>query len=57
MKSSRLVGILWLLAGLVLLWLAYGREPRSTAHLVLGVIFVALGAAIVRRSGRIRHSG
>ena len=52
MISSRVIGILWVLAGLVVFLLTFGREPRSTPLLVVGVIFVALGAAMIRRSGR-----
>jgi uncharacterized membrane protein len=52
MISSRVIGILWALAGLVLLLITFGREPRSTPLLVAGVVFVALGAALIRRSSR-----
>lgn len=50
--SSRLIGILWVVAGAVLIVLAFRKEERETSLLVLGVTFVALGGAIVRRSRR-----
>ena len=54
MNRKRIIGILWVLAGLVLLSFAYRDEPRDVALLVLGVTAVALGAALVRRSRRTR---
>lgn len=51
-QRTRLVGVLWVLAGLVLLLAAFRTEPASTPYLVIGVGFVALGAALIRRSKR-----
>jgi uncharacterized membrane protein HdeD (DUF308 family) len=50
--SIRFIGIVWVLAGLVLLLLAFRGEERDTPFMVIGVVSVALGAALVRRSGR-----
>jgi hypothetical protein len=50
MNRKRLIGLLWVLAGLILLGFAYREEPRDIVPLVLGVIAVAGGAALVRRA-------
>lgn len=52
MNRTRIIGILWVLAGVVLLGVAFREEPRDIAPLVLGVVAVALGAALVRRARR-----
>lgn len=51
MKLRRVSAALWVLAGLVLLFAAFGGSSRNNAYLALGVVFVALGAAGLRRSG------
>ena len=53
MKRKRIIGLLWVVAGLILLGIAFRKQPRDIAPLVLGVVAVALGAALVRRA---RHS-
>ena len=53
MKRKRIIGLLWVVAGLILLGAAFRVEPRDIAPLVLGVVAVAVGAALVRRA---RHS-
>jgi len=50
--SLRTIGILWVVAGFASLFLAYGREPHNNALLVVGMIIVAVGAAMIRRSVR-----
>lgn len=50
--SLRNLGILWVVAGFVSLFLAYAREPRNTPLLVVGMLLVAIGAAMIRRSIR-----
>lgn len=50
--SLRTIGILWVIAGFITLFLANAREPGSTALLILGMILVAVGAAMIRRSVR-----
>lgn len=52
MIATRFIGIFWVLAGLAVLLITFGREPRSTPLLVIGVVSVALGAALIRRSTR-----
>jgi hypothetical protein len=46
----RLTGILWVVAGLVLLFAAFRDAPRNNAYLLLGVLCTILGAARLRRS-------
>ena len=53
MNRKRIIGILWVIAGVILLGAAFREEPRDLAPLVLGVVAVAVGAALVRRA---RHS-
>jgi uncharacterized membrane protein HdeD (DUF308 family) len=53
MNRKRIIGILWVIAGVILLGAAFREEPRDIAPLVLGVVAVAVGAALVRRA---RHS-
>lgn len=50
--SLKTIGILWVIAGFISLFLAYGREPHNTPLLVVGMIMVAVGAAMIRRSVR-----
>lgn len=50
LKYPGLVGTLWVISGFVFLVITFGSSPRNTVHLVLGVLFVAVGAAILRRS-------
>lgn len=52
MISIRFIGIFWVLAGLVLLLLAFRGDERDTPFLVMGIVAVAVGAALVRRSSR-----
>lgn len=52
--SLRALGILWVVAGFVSLSLAYIRQPTERPLLALGVVIVAVGAAMIRRSGRQR---
>ena len=52
--SLRALGILWVVAGFISLSLAYIRQPTERPMLVLGVIIVAFGAAMIRRSSRRR---
>ncbi len=53
--SLRALGILWVVAGFISLSLAYIRQPMERPLLVLGVIIVAIGAAMIRRSSRSRE--
>lgn len=52
--SLRNLGILWVVAGFVSLFLAYSREPRNTPLLIVGMLLVAIGAAMIRRALRNR---
>lgn len=49
MKFRRLAATLWIISGVVLLFLAFGSSPRNNAHLALGVVFITLGSAYLRR--------
>jgi hypothetical protein len=44
--------MLLVLAGFVFLLLAFRVAPRNNAYLALGVVFVILGSANIRRSRR-----
>ena len=50
MKPTRIAAILWLVAGLVFLFLAVGSEPQNNTYLALGVVFVILGSALLQRA-------
>lgn len=54
MNRKRLIGILWVLGGLALLIFGFRREPQETVPVLLGAFFVAVGAALIRRSTRRR---
>jgi hypothetical protein len=53
-RSTSAAGALLVCAGFVFLLLAFNGEARNNAFLGLGVVFVALGAARLRRARRDR---
>ena len=52
MRSTSAFGVGLVCAGFVFLLLAFNGAPRNNAYLALGVVFVALGAARLRRARR-----
>ena len=54
MRSTSAFGAGMVCAGFVFLLLAFNGAPRNNAFLGLGVVFVALGAARLRRARRDR---
>lgn len=52
MKSPFFIGVLWVLAGLGLIVANSIAEAGSTGALLIGALFVAVGAAIIRGSRR-----
>ena len=52
MKSRPVSGMLLVLSGFVFLLLAYGATPRNNLYLGIGVVFVVLGSATLRRARR-----
>jgi hypothetical protein len=51
-RSTSAFGAGLVCAGFVFLLLAFNGAPRNNAYLALGVVFVALGAARLRRARR-----
>ena len=54
MRSTSGFGAALVCVGFVFLLIAFNGEPRNNAYLALGVVFVALGAARLRRARRVR---
>ena len=54
MRSTSAAGILLVCAGFVFLLIAFNGVPRNNAYLALGVVFVMIGAARLRRARRTR---
>ena len=52
MRSSYVVAALFIIAGFVFMLLAFGGDARNNAYLALGVVFVVLGSARLRRVRR-----
>jgi hypothetical protein len=52
MRSRSVAGALLVFAGFVFLLLAFNGEPRDNSYLTLGVAFVVVGAAMLRRVRR-----
>ena len=55
MRTTSAFGVGLVCAGFVFLLLAVNGEPRNNAYLALGVVFVAVGAATLRRARRARE--
>jgi hypothetical protein len=55
-RSTSAAGALLVCVGFVFLLVAFNGAPRNNAYLALGVVFVALGAARLRRARR-SHPG
>lgn len=51
MRARHFTGLLLLLAGLGFAVLALAQRPRDVTFLMLGMVFLLLGAARLRRSG------
>ena len=52
MRARSVSGAMLAGVGLVFLLLAFNGAPRNNAYLALGVVFVILGAANMRRARR-----
>lgn len=53
MRSRYVAGTLLVVVGFVFLLLAFGTTPRNTVYLAVGVVFVVLGSANIRRARRV----